>query len=96
MKIILIDQYHILHTDTNQPIYCNKRTPTFMPVPSRGLAGSMEIATMQGPIHFCGDHCPFFYHKGSMLEIKCNVPEPLINKAEIQELPASKPTLKLS
>lgn len=82
MKIVKIDGYKILHNDAGAPIYCNKRTPTFMPVPSRGLVGGqgMEIATMQGPIHYCGDHCPFFFHssdESALVEIKCNTVDPL-------------------
>ncbi len=98
MKIKNIDGYAILHTENGLPMYCIKRTPTFVPIPARNSisgANNMEIATMQGPIHYCGSHCPFFTNQGTLLELRCNIShEPSISSIEFIEEP-EKPNLKL-
>lgn len=77
MKIVIIDNYKILHNDAGAPVFCNKRTPTMVPVPSRTvMGGGMDIATMQGAVHWCGDHCPFFKPNTEfMVELFCNTTE---------------------
>lgn len=82
-KIKEIDGYQILHTDTDQPLYCIKRTPTFMPAPTK--LGGIDVMTMAGPIHYCGSHCPFFMQNGTMVELLCLNPEPRIGTVQIME-----------
>lgn len=58
MKILVTPEYSHLLNNNSKPVYCIRRTPNF--IPTQGKLGGMELITAEGPIHFCGDHCPFF------------------------------------
>lgn len=58
MKLQINSDYNFLLNDQNAKVYCIRRTPNI--VPMQGKLGGFEAMTMEGPIHSCGDHCPFF------------------------------------
>lgn len=58
MKILVTPEYSHLLNNNSKPVYCIRRTPNF--IPTQGKLGGMDLITAEGPIHFCGDHCPFF------------------------------------
>jgi len=58
MKILVTPEYSHLLNNNSKPVYCIRRTPNF--IPTQGKLGGMELITAECPIHFCGDHCPFF------------------------------------
>ncbi len=73
MKILVTPEYSHLLNNNSKPVYCIRRTPNF--IPTQGKLGGMDLITAEGPIHFCGDHCPFFKtsksDEGIVVEIHC-------------------------